>query len=120
LNHALILDLHENPEDLEVVGEQRCLTTLFTLIDVDHEEHDISEDVSMTFDSSYLSASSLNEEESLSRDEESCHILENTPTTSRMKATESKICVHNMEQYSHRLIEEIQDQFLGDSIIDYS
>lgn len=92
----------------------------FTLIDVDQKEHAILEDVNVTSDNSYLLVSSLNEKESLSRDEENCHILGNTTTTSGIKENGSKICVHNMEQYSPNLIREIQDHLLGDSIINCS
>jgi len=96
------------------------LKTLSTLIDVYQEEHDISKELHVAYDSYYLLSSSLNEEEVLSRDEEIRHILENMKTTSGKKEIESRNFVYNMEQYSHNLTEEIQHQFLGDCIIDYS
>ena len=62
-----------NIEDLEKVGSQHCLTIFFALIH--QKEHDVLEDVKLTYDHFNLSISSLNEKEILSRDEENCRIL---------------------------------------------
>jgi len=102
-------------EDLEVVDNQQFSLALFTLIDVFQEEHDISREVHETFDCSSPSSSSL----ILNRSEQSCHILENNTTILTNKEIKSESRVINMEQLSHSLTDDNQDQFMGDSIIDH-
>jgi hypothetical protein len=112
------IDTHSriNLKDLKFVDEQQFSSTLFTLIDVFQEEHDISHELFVT---SYCSCP-LVSYFILNRSEQSCHILENTTTILTKKEIQSKSCFINMEQYSHSLTNDNQDEFMGDSTIDHS